>query len=416
MQISQGQRLPLSKILQGQSLTLSIKIQAPHVIDFVCFGVDAQGKLSDDRYMVFFNQPSTPCASIKMDSGGKFDINLQSLPASIDRMVFTASIDGGGAMKDILDSSFVVIAPAGETVATCQFSGTNFSGEKAIMVADLYRKDGEWRIAANLQGYAEGLDALVKHFGGEVTEESSPAPIPVPAKISLEKRIGDAAPKLVSLAKKAQISLEKANLTETKARVVLVLDATGSMNGQYSRGRVQEVLDRVIPLTVSFDDDATLECWAFAEKPLLLTPVTLANYEDFIVTDSQGWKKWNVGGRFNDEPRVIEKVLASYLESDNQIPMFVIFVSDGGISKNREITKLMVDAAKLGVFWQYVGLGGSNYGILEKLDSMPGRVIDNCGFFALDDLHDVTEEQLYDKLMSEFPVWIKEAKAKGILR
>jgi hypothetical protein len=40
-----------------------------------------------------------------------------------------------------------------------------------------------------------------------------PIGIPVPAKISLEKRIGDAAPKLVSLAKKAQISLEKANLT-----------------------------------------------------------------------------------------------------------------------------------------------------------------------------------------------------------
>lgn len=54
MQISQGQRLPLSKILSGQSLTLCITIQAPHVIDFVCFGVDAQGKLSDDRYMVFF--------------------------------------------------------------------------------------------------------------------------------------------------------------------------------------------------------------------------------------------------------------------------------------------------------------------------------------------------------------------------
>jgi stress response protein SCP2 len=99
MQIGQGQRLPLSKILQGQSLTLSIKIQAPHVVDFVCFGVDAHGKLSDDRYMVFFNQPSTPCGSIKMDSGGKFDINLQSLPASIDRMVFTASIDGAGEMK-----------------------------------------------------------------------------------------------------------------------------------------------------------------------------------------------------------------------------------------------------------------------------------------------------------------------------
>jgi hypothetical protein len=34
----------------------------------------------------------------------------------------------------------------------------------------------------------------------------------------------------------------------------------------------------------------------------------------------------------------------------------------------------------------------------------------------VDDLHDMTEEQLYDRLMQEFPVWIKEATAKGIIR
>ncbi|WP_426160357.1 MULTISPECIES: VWA domain-containing protein [Pseudomonas] len=28
----------------------------------------------------------------------------------------------------------------------------------------------------------------------------------------------------------------------------------------------------------------------------------------------------------------------------------------------------------------------------------------------------LTEEQLYDRLMQEFPMWLKEAKAKGILR
>ena len=65
MHITQGQRLPLSSALQGDQLTLSINIQSPHVIDFVCFGVDAHGKLSDDRYMVFFNQPATPCNSGK---------------------------------------------------------------------------------------------------------------------------------------------------------------------------------------------------------------------------------------------------------------------------------------------------------------------------------------------------------------
>ncbi len=41
----------------------------PHVIDYVCFGVDAAGKLSDDRYMIFFNQPHSPCNSIALSCG-----------------------------------------------------------------------------------------------------------------------------------------------------------------------------------------------------------------------------------------------------------------------------------------------------------------------------------------------------------
>lgn len=408
MQITQGQRIALSSILQGASLTLAVDIQTSFAMDFVCFGVDSQGKLSDDRYMVFFNQPSTPCGSVKMAGSGKFEINLDILPASIDRMVFTASIDGAGAMNGIQASSFSISNPQSELVATGNFSGATFTSEKAIMVVELYRKSGEWRFASNLQGYADGLDALVKHFGGEVAEAA-------PARVSLEKKIA-AAPELISLAKKAQVSLEKANLTDMVARLVLVLDASGSMNGQYSRGRVQEVLNRTVPLAVAFDSDGALDCWAFAAKPLQLSQVTLRNYKDFINTDSLGWRKWDVGSRINDEPRAIEKIIESFHNSGDQTPMYVLFVSDGGVSQDRTITRLMVDAAKLPIFWQFVGVAGRNYGVLEKLDTMSGRAVDNCGFFALDDLHDLSEEALYDRLMSEFPAWIKEATAKGIIR
>jgi hypothetical protein len=46
---------------------------------------------------------------------------------------------------------------------------------------------------------------------------------------------------------------------------------------------------------------------------------------------------------------------------------------------------------------------------------MTGRKVDNCDFFALDDLHDVSEDGLYDRLMTEFPDWIREAKKEGVL-
>ena len=40
MQISQGQRIPLSNLIQGQSLSLAIQINSPHTVDLACFGLD----------------------------------------------------------------------------------------------------------------------------------------------------------------------------------------------------------------------------------------------------------------------------------------------------------------------------------------------------------------------------------------
>ncbi|MDD1014765.1 VWA domain-containing protein [Pseudomonas rubra] len=417
MHISQGQRLPLSNLIQGHALSLTVNIQSPRTIDLACFGVDAQGKLSDDRYMIFFNQPDSPCASVKLLGAGEFKMNLTALPASIDRLVFTAAIDGAGSMRDIQTGSFTLKDASGQPVATCPFDGGAFVEEKAIMLADIYRKDGQWRLASNLQGFNQGLAALVRHFGGEVADEpvAATAPAPVQASLSLEKKVAAAAPHLVSLAKKAQVSLAKAKLEQVKARVALVLDASGSMNGQYSKGRVQEVVNRLLPLAVHFDDDGCIDCWAFGAKPQKLSEITLANHQDFINSDNDGWRKWNLGSRINDEPKVMEHLIRHYQQSGDRTPVYVLFISDGGVHENRKITKLMIEAAKLPIFWQFVGIGGHGYGILEKLDDMSGRVVDNCSFFALDDLHDISEETLYDQLMEEFPSWLKEAGAKGII-
>ena len=46
---------------------------------------------------------------------------------------------------------------------------------------------------------------------------------------------------------------------------------------------------------------------------------------------------------------------------------------------------------------------------------MTGRVIDNCSFFELDDLNDVSEESLYESMLEEFPSWLKEARKIGLI-
>lgn len=416
-----GQRTPTSALTSNSVLRISLDLdgRAGLDIDYACFGLDSNGKLSDDRYMIFYNQPASPCGSITQSNDAShntvFDIDLNRVPATIDKLIFTASVDGPNSLQK-LGASAIRFQSMGNDTAQCKFNGEQFIQERAVMLTELYRKNGEWRAAITMQGFNEGLDALVRHFGGSVDDASVPAPVVAPATISLEKKVEKSAPALVSLAKKAQVSLDKFNLGTVKARVGLVLDASGSMDGQYKRGDVQELINRLLPLAVHFDDDGELDTWAFGEKTAQLNSVSMDNYEHFIDDDNGGWKKWKLGSRVNCEVSAMKAVIDYYAKSQDTTPIYIIFISDGGVHENRKIEKMVRDAASLPIFWQFVGMGGHGYGILEKLDTMTGRVVDNCNFFAIDDLRRVSEDDLYDRLMAEFPDWLKEAKSKGIIQ
>ncbi|MBK1724593.1 VWA domain-containing protein [Thiocystis violacea] len=412
MHLNRGQRLPLSDLGPGTRFHVRIELRGLRA-DPSCFGLDANGRLADERYMVFFNQPESPCRGLRLssstDSVSAFDLALDRLPRTIERLVFVAAIDGQGSMRQLTNGRVALRQDEGE-VATFAFQGSDFDQERALMLIELYRKAGIWRLAISGQGFNGGLDALVRHFGGEVANEVA-AP---PAAVSLEKRIAREAPHLLSLAKKAAVSLEKQGLQTTVARVGLVLDASGSMRRQYKSGRVQELLDRVLPLALHFDNDGQLDVWAFDRVAKPLPPATTRNIQGYVDTANGGWKRWYGGA--NDEPAVMRAVIDAYRREPKAPPAYVLFVSDGGVHQNREIKALMTEAAHHPIFWQFMGLGGRNYGILERLDTMAGRIVDNCGFFAIDDLHSLTEEQLYDRMLQEFPAWLRNAGAKGIIR
>ena len=113
----------------------------------------------------------------------------------------------------------------------------------------------------------------------------------------------------------------------------------------------------------------------------------------------------------------MEEVIQEYNDYetyDEMLPAYVIFVTDGGVSKTNEIKRLLIESSKGPIFWQFVGVNGYGYGILEELDTMSGRYIDNANFFALDDFRSVDNSELYSRLLNEFPSWLKEAKRVGI--
>ncbi|MBP9786712.1 MAG: VWA domain-containing protein [Acinetobacter sp.] len=427
LSLIRGQKIKLDDLLQGQnSFYIHIQYQADFSLDIASFGLDPAYKLSDERYMTFYNQPKTPCQAVQLTDNqaqsSRFSVDLTKLPQTIQHLVMTAAIDGQPVMSQTQQILVQVVNLQQQVVAEFRLDGHMFDQERAAMLIEIYRKDNIWRLAANGQGFSAGLAALIQHFGGEVAEEAAPqvtAPpltsIDLKKKLSLEKAEKTGNASIIDLTKKSLVQLEKKNLLGITARVALVLDASGSMDGQYRRGDVQKVVNRLMPLAIHFDNDGSFECWAFAAKTTQLDEVTLSNVNDFINTTQRGWKNWQVGARFNQEIPAIEAVIDYYQKFTDKIPTFVLFVSDGGVGSRREMQKILTQAAKLPIFWQFVGIGGRDYGALEKLDDLKGRVVDNCNFFSLDRIDSVSDERLYELLLEEFPDWLKAAKQHQII-
>lgn len=204
MELSRGQRTKLGDLLPGgNTFSIALELVGRPTFDVACFGLDEARKLSDERYMVFFNQPASPCGAVKLAGTNRFDFDLSQLPPSIASLTLTLAIDGDGQMSQI-GPSCASVSANGSAAANYAFDGNQFAAEKALMLMEIYRKDGVWRLQAVGQGFNGGLDALVQHFGGTVEQKPSaqvePPPPPKP-KVSLSK---------ITLEKKGdKISLEK---------------------------------------------------------------------------------------------------------------------------------------------------------------------------------------------------------------
>ncbi|WP_263165785.1 TerD family protein [Streptomyces sp. SCSIO ZS0520] len=180
-EFQRGHKAKISDLTAGTDLYVGVQIAGPGLtFDISCFGLDAAEQLSDDRYFVFFNQPKSPEESLQLlgaQAGDteSFRVTLDKIPSHIQKLSFTATLDGAGQMSQVAPGYLRIVA-GGEEVARYSFSGTEFSTERAVILGDIYLKD-VWRFAAVGQGFDGGLDALLRNFGGEVAEEE-PAPAP----------------------------------------------------------------------------------------------------------------------------------------------------------------------------------------------------------------------------------------------
>ncbi|WP_326842796.1 VWA domain-containing protein [Streptomyces sp. NBC_01558] len=262
----------------------------------------------------------------------------------------------------------------------------------------------------------------------------APAGATAPRLVKGEEQLPVDMRKRLSLRKEqVAVSLRKHGAEGVTARVILVLDASGSMSFLYSKGVVADVVERMAAVAAQLDDDGEMQAWTFASNPARLPDLALGELPEWLQHHVRvgeltlfrrkkprkgllpGQVDMRAVGIQNEEQKVIAEVRSYVRDHPAAAPTLVLFFSDGGVYRNKEIETELREAVDEPVFWQFVGLGRSNYGVLERFDTLPGRRVDNVGFFAVDDISDVPDAELYDRLLSEFPSWMREARRLGIL-
>lgn len=214
----------------------------------------------------------------------------------------------------------------------------------------------------------------------------------------------------------SSLCLEKKELNGLTARVAVVMDYSCSMEDLYCNGTVQAILDRLLPVAMQFDDNGEMEVWLFENGYRRIKDISLENYYNYIENEKI-LEKYCMGG--TQYAPVINDVVKKYTkEMPSDLPTLVLFITDGdNFDEDKpRATRAIVDASKHPIFWQFVGIGNSNFKYLKSLDEMEGRYVDNANFFSVNDLNKISDEELYNRLLGEYPSWISLVKSKGMIK
>ena len=237
------------------------------------------------------------------------------------------------------------------------------------------------------------------------------------AAISLTKVV-EAAPALVSLYKSAGAAVERHGLDGQRAAVYLVVDHSGSMKPYFKDGSVQALADRVLGLSAHLDDDGTVPVFFFSTDIDATTDIALDNHQGHIERIVTGLGHM---GRTNYH-LAMDAVIEHYLDSGATDPALVVFQTDGGPTSKPAAERYVCKSARLPLFWQFIGFGDATskqFDFLRKLDELAvpeRRVVDNAGFFhAGAEPRKVSDTELYDQIVGEFPKWLVAARAQGII-
>lgn len=151
-------------------------------LDAAAFMLGVYGKCPTEKEFVFYGNLTHPSESVmhmgdNLTGEGDGDdeqilIDLSKIPSNVEKIAFTVTIyDADQRRQNFgqVSNAFIRIVDETTNIELIRYDlGEDFSIETAVVVGELYKKDGEWKFNAIGSGFQGGLAALCGHYGIEV--------------------------------------------------------------------------------------------------------------------------------------------------------------------------------------------------------------------------------------------------------
>ncbi|MFF8292276.1 TerD family protein [Streptomyces sp. NPDC016309] len=224
-----------------------VDVAAPVRLDVSGLLLTADGKVRSDDDFIFYNQPSGPGVTYRSGGGTAPDaiiVDTAAVPPGIEKIVVTASPDAAGqTFQGVEPTATIRGADDGTVLAT--FTPPRLGTETALVVVEVYLRNGAWKARAVGQGYADGLAGIATDFGVSVDEEpaqAAPAPAPAPAAPVTPAPVAPApaaappAPPAPPAASTGKINLDKGRVNLQKNQTVSLVKGGRPLLSQVKMG------------------------------------------------------------------------------------------------------------------------------------------------------------------------------------
>lgn len=184
--LNKGQKIDLTKSNPGLTKALAGLGWSKRTTDGADFDLDAsvillnaEGKGRSEADFIFYNNEVSACGAIKYHGDNrtgegegddeKVSLDLANIPADVERVQFVVSIHQAAERNQNfgqVQNAYIRVVNEESSEELMRFDlSEDYSMETAVIMAELYRHNGEWKFNAVGQGYGEGLVAILKDAG-----------------------------------------------------------------------------------------------------------------------------------------------------------------------------------------------------------------------------------------------------------